>query len=183
MVNHCGTVELKTERLVLRRFNENDAEQMYAGWMNDERVAKYTSWYAHSSIEMTKSFINYVLGLDERTSYNWVIEYNEKLIGTINVCYSDDLLEIAGIAYALAFDSWGKGYITEAAKAVVSFLFDEVGYRKIIAGCDAENVGSMKVMEKLGMKQEACFRQQIIRKDGTFGDDLQYGLFRNEFVI
>jgi ribosomal-protein-alanine N-acetyltransferase len=59
MVNHCGTVELRTERLVLRRFNENDAEQMYVEWMNDERVAKYTSWYAHSSIEMTKSFINH----------------------------------------------------------------------------------------------------------------------------
>ena len=82
---------------------------------------------------------------------------------------------------ALSHDHWGKGFVTEAVKAVIAFLFDTVGYRKIIAGCDARNIGSQKVMEKVGMRREACLRQQILRKDGTFGDDLQYGLFREEF--
>ena len=181
MLNHCGTIELKTERLLLRKLNESDAKQMYEGWMSDERVAKYTSWYSHSSIDDTKAFIQFITGLDEKTSYNWVIEFDGKVIGTINVCYSDDNTELAGIAYALSHDFWGKGLMTEAARAVVSFLFDRVGYRKIIAGCDIENVGSKRVMEKLGMKQEACLRKQIKRKDGTYGDDLQYGLFRDEF--
>lgn len=182
MLKHCGTIEFKTERLLLRHFREDDAKSIYDGWTSDERVAKYASWNAHSSIEETKGYIDYIMAQDEQTSYNWVIEHEGKVIGTINVCYSDDNCGIAGIAYALSYDSWGKGYITEAAVAVVAFLFDKVGYRKIIAGCDAENIGSRRVMEKIGMKQEACHRKHIIRKDGTYGDDLQYGLFRNEFV-
>ena len=182
MLNHCGTVEIKTDRLFLRKFSHNDVHEMHNRWMNDKRVAEYTSWYPHSSIDDTKAFVNHILSLDDNKSYNWVIELDKKVIGTINVCYSDENTEICGIAYALSYDYWGKGIITEAAKAVVNFLFNEVNYRKIIAGCDSNNIGSKKVMEKIGMKQEACLRLQIKRKDGSFGDNLQFGLFKQEFV-
>lgn len=67
-------------------------------------------------------------------------------------------------------------------KIVVHYLFDKVNCRKIIAGCDSENIGSRKVLEKVGMKQEACLRLQIKRKDGSFGDDLQFGLFKDELI-
>ena len=61
-------------------------------------------------------------------------------------------------------------------------LTNDVHYRKIIAGCDSENIGSCKVMEKVGMKREAVLREHIKRKDGTWGDDFQYGLLKREFV-
>ena len=182
MLTHKGTVEIRTDRLLLRKFSQHDPEAMFYGWMNDERVAKYTSWYAHTDIEDTRAYVNYIISLDKDNSYNWVIELDGKVIGTINVCYSDDNSEICGVAYSLAHDYWGKGIITEAFRAVANFLFECVNYRKIIAGCDSENVGSRKVMEKIGMKQEACLRLQIKRKDGTFGDDLQYGLFKDELI-
>ena len=102
------------------------------------------------------------------------------MIGSINVCYSDDYLEIAGISYVLGHKYWGEGYITEAARAVIQFLFHDVNYRKIIAGCDSENIGSSKVMEKIGMKREAVLREHIKRKDDTWGDDFQYGLLKRE---
>ncbi len=181
MIRHCGAVEINTKRLKLRAFRTEDAEDIYHGWTSDENVAKYTSWYTHSGIDQTKAYIDYILAQDKRTSYNWIIEHSGKAIGSINVCYANDYLGIAGIAYALSCDWWGKGYITEAAKAVAKFLFD-LGYRKIIAGCDAKNVGSKRVLEKLGMKQEACLRNQIRRKDGTFADDLQFGLFKEELI-
>lgn len=182
MLTHKGTVEIKTARLCLRKFSQYDAEAMFYGWMSDERVAKYTSWYAHANIEDTRAYINYMISLDNDNSYNWVIELDGKAIGTINVCYADENSEICGIAYALSHDYWGQGIITEAFKATASFLFECVNYRKIIAGCDSENVGSRRVMEKIGMKQEACMRLQIKRKDGSFGDDLQYGLFKDELI-
>ena len=182
MLTHKGTVEIKTARLRVRKFSPKDAEAMFHGWMNDERVAKYTSWNAHTSIEDTRAYINYIISLDNNSSYNWAIELDGKVIGTINVCYSDENSEICGIAYALSHDYWGKGIITEALRAVADFLFDCVHYRKIIAGCDSENIGSRRVMEKIGMKQEACLRLQIKRKDGIFGDDLQFGLFRDELI-
>ena len=182
MLNHEGTVRINTERLVLREFRHEDAAAMYHGWMSDERVAEYTSWRAHASIEDTRAYISYIIGLGRDTSYNWVIEFGSEPVGTINVCYSDENTEICGIAFALAHAYWGKGIITEAFKAVAAFLFERVHYRKIIAGCDSANTGSKRVMEKAGMKQEACLRAQIRRKDGSFGDDLQFGLFREELV-
>ena len=182
MVVHKGTIDIKTERLFLRKFQISDAEDVFATWTSDERVAKYTSWYAHKSIEDTNAYVEYMTSKNELSDYNWIIELNGKIIGSINVCYSNDYLEMAGIAYVLAYEYWGNGYITEAANSVIHFLFDMVHYRKIIAGCDSENIGSSKVLEKVGMKREAVLREHIKRKDGSWGDDFQYGLLKKEFV-
>jgi len=183
MLNHCGTVELKTERLVLRAFAEKDIEPIFTTWASDARVAKYTRWDAHKTVEETEQFVKAVLDKNSSRDYHWMIELGGKVIGEISVCYSDDELEMAGIGYTLGYDYWGKGYMTEAAKRVVKFLFCDVNYRKIIAGCDAENIGSAKVMEHIGMKREAVLRAQIKRKDGTWGDNLQYGILRQEYEV
>ena len=180
-IRHCGTKEIVTERLRLRPFLAEDAADVFAGWTGDPRVAKYTSWYAHTSAEETKGYIAYILSMDPGTSYNWIAEKDGKPVGTVNVCWADDRLGVAGLAYAFSYDSWGKGYATEAARAAAKLLF-EIGYRKLIAGCDAANTGSARVLEKIGMKREGCFRQAILRKDGSWGDDLQYGLFREELI-
>ncbi len=182
MLEHKGSIDIKTDRLLLRKFQTSDAEEIFATWTSDERVAKYTSWYAHQSVEDTIAYVEYIASKNELFDYNWIIELDSNIIGSINVCYSDEYLEIAGISYVLGYEYWGKGYITEATKAVIRFLFNDVNYRKIIAGCDSENIGSSKVMEKIGMKREAVLREHIKRKDGTWGDDFQYGLLRREFV-
>ena len=155
---------------------------MFDGWTSDERVARYTSWAAHANIESTRAYIDHLIRMDGDSSYNWIIEFENRAVGTINVCYSDENAAVCGIAYALAYDCWGKGIVTEAFRAVAAFLFDSVHYRKILCGCDCENIGSVRVMQKLGMKQEARFRAQIKRKDGSYGDDLQFGLFRQELI-
>ena len=54
---------------------------------SDPRVAEFTTWYAHSDIEETKEYINYILSLNDKTSYNWIVEKDGKAVGTINVCY------------------------------------------------------------------------------------------------
>ena len=181
MLNHKGTIDIKTARLLLRKYSSSDAEAIYNTWTSDERVAKYTSWYAHKTIDDTRAYVEYMVSKNTLSDYNWIIELDNKAIGSISVCYADDILEIAGISYLLGYEYWGNGYMTEAARAVVDFLFNTVGYRKLIAGCDSENIGSGKVMEKLGMRREAVLREHIKRKDGTWGDDFQYGILRREF--
>ena len=119
MLTHKGSIEIKTDRLLLRKFNINDAETIFYAWTSDERVAKYTSWHAHKNIEDTKAYVEYMTSKTGLSDYNWIIELDNKVIGSINVCYSNDQSEIAGLAYVLAHDYWGKGYMTEAAKAVI----------------------------------------------------------------
>ena len=69
----------------------------------------------------------------------------------------------------------GKGYITEAAQALIEFLFNEGKIRKIVAHCSTENIGSWKVMEKLGFEREAYFKMHT-KINGSWFDDYAYGL-------
>ncbi len=180
MLTHCGTKEIKTERLRLRALREEDAEKIYENWTSSETVAKYTTWYAHGSVEDTKAFVGYMMSQNTVSDYNWIIESETDIVGQINVCAIDEATDVMGIAYVLGEKFWGKGYMTEAVNAVVKFLFHEVNCNKIIAGCDCENIGSARVLEKTGFTREGVLRQQIRRKDGSLGDDYAYGVLRCE---
>lgn len=59
-MKYTGTVELETERLILRQFESTDAEAMYNNWASDSEVTKYLMWQAHKSIEESKEYIEYM---------------------------------------------------------------------------------------------------------------------------
>lgn len=81
MLEHKGTIDIKTDRLLLRKFQISDAEEIFATWTSDERVAKYTSWYAHQSVEDTMAYVGYMASKNEMSDYNWIIE---SAIGIVN---------------------------------------------------------------------------------------------------
>ena len=85
-----------------------------------------------------------------------------------------------GLGYFLEPDFWGRGLATDAARLVVELGFGELGMQKISASCDAGNVGSERVMQKLGMTREAAFRHAH-RRFGAWRDRLWYGLLREEW--
>lgn len=60
MLEHKGSIDIKTDRLLLRKFQISDAEEIFTTWTSDERVAKYTSWYVHEKIEDTKAYVGYM---------------------------------------------------------------------------------------------------------------------------
>ena len=65
MLEHKGTVDIKTDRLLLRKFQIIDAEEIFEAWTRDERVAKYTSWYAHQTVDDTKAYVGYMVSKTE----------------------------------------------------------------------------------------------------------------------
>lgn len=86
-MNHIGTREIATERLTLRRFEIEDAENMFYNWANDPEVTKYLTWPAHESVDTTETILkNGYLSMTKRF-YQWAIELNdlEQPIGTISV--------------------------------------------------------------------------------------------------
>ncbi|MCF1632397.1 MAG: GNAT family N-acetyltransferase [Tetragenococcus koreensis] len=72
--------------------------------------------------------------------------------------------------------------MTEATNCVVAFLFKQVGYRRIIGWCDVANTASSLVLSNVGMQLEGTLRQQIVRKDGTYGDEYMYGILKDEMT-
>jgi len=72
--------------------------------------------------------------------------------------------------------------MTEALKKVMSFLFVQVGFRRIILRHDVINPASGRVMQKAGLKAEGCHRQEIRRKDGSYADIIQYAALKDEWL-
>lgn len=144
---------LTTDRLVLRPFREGDAEMMYRNWTSDENVAKYCHWHKHENLDTTVWLLN--MYLEEAASgfeYRWAIteKGNDEPIGAIDVVEITDDNKTAEIGYVLSKKHWGKGYATEAYKAVIDELFRN-GFTKIIAEHHIYNPASGRVMQKCGM--------------------------------
>lgn len=143
---------LVTERLVLRKLKREDAEPMFRNWDSDPEVAKYTLWVAHENVEVTKKLVDMWL---EEEKAGKVVRFvitekgSDEPIGAIDtVSFHNDIPEIG---YCLSRKCWNKGYMTEACKAFVNYLF-ELGYSRILIRADVRNVGSNKVIEKCGFK-------------------------------
>ena len=150
-MNHIGTKELRTQRLILRAVKESDYKDMYQ-YTAKEEVAKYVSWLAHKSIEDTKALCKMWAEECKNTDrYNWAIVFNDKVIGNIDVGKIVD--GNAFLGWQIDSIYWNKGIVTEAARAVRDFLFQEVGVSGIYASYIAENIGSGRVMQKIGMNE------------------------------
>lgn len=157
---------LETERLLLRKITLEDAWDMHY-YGSNENVSKYVTWETHKSLSDTREFIEFVLTKYENKKIApWGIEYKEngKLIGTIDFVSWQLKHNIAEIGYVLSQDYWGKGITTEAAKEVIKFGFENMDLVRIQARCDIENIGSARVMEKVGMTFEGVIRKGIFVK-------------------
>lgn len=86
------------------------------------------------------------------------------------------------IGYALSSEYWNQGYATESTKEVIRFSFIEIGINRIEARCNYDNVGSYRVLEKLGMSCEGILRRQLKIK-GNFIDQRIYAVLKRDFML
>lgn len=142
--------KLITDRLILRRLKKEDAEPMFRNWDSDPEVAKYTLWVAHENVEVTKKLVDTWLEEEKDGKiqrFVITLKGNDEPIGAIDtVNFRDDIPEVG---FCLSRKYWNKGFMTEACKAFVNYLF-ELGYPKVLIRADVRNVGSNKVIEKCG---------------------------------
>lgn len=153
-----NTPILKTERLILRQFTENDLEALYKIY-SDNEVNKFLPWFPLNTMEETRTFYEkqFKNRYKQDSSYNYAIclqEFNNP-IGYINV----DMDESYGLGYGLCKEFWCNGIVTEAGRTVIGQLRkDHIPY--ITATHDINNPGSGKVMKKLGMKYQYSYEEQ-----------------------
>ena len=130
-VKHLGTKRIETERLVLRRFTLEDADAMYRNWASDLEVTKFLMWPTHSSVEVTKEVLtDWVASYEKDDRYEWCITKKEdgEPIGSIGVVKVSDRIKMAEIGYCISRDCWHQGITSEAMKAVMTYLLEEVQY-------------------------------------------------------
>ena len=175
---------LQTERLILRDFREEDWQAAHE-WGSDPKVVKYMPFGPNTEDE-TKNFINRVLNNQKaqpRISFNFALinKPDNRLIGSCRIKIKSVDSKEGEIGYALNRRYWNQGYMTEAARSVISFGFIQLGLHRIIATCDPANTGSYRVMEKLGMQREGYLREHEFWK-GAWLDSLLYSILEKEWL-
>jgi len=180
-LTHIGTQTINTARLVLRQFSINDAEDMFI-WASNPQVVKYLSYYPHKDIDETKQILkDWINKYKNPDEYNWAIVFNDIVIGNISVVLKDDACYSCHLGWQIDVPYWNNGIMTETAGAVVDYLFDKVGYDRISSGHDTRNIGSGRVMEKIGMKLEGTFRRYCYQKDGSIGDKNCWAILKSDW--
>lgn len=171
---HKGTQRLETERLILRKFRIEDVEKVYNSWVTDPNTNRFLNWNLHVDINETKATLEKWIDEYFYGSYNWVVELKDthELIGMIDAEEVFERYNSIGIGYAYASAYWGRGYATEALKAVISFFFNECEVHLIEARHIKSNPASGRVMEKAGMRCEATLKDRRINKQTGKYDDL-----------
>lgn len=178
--------KLETERLILRKFEIEDADQMYNNWASDPESNKYLEWELHKNIEETKSIIEKWINEYESGSYNWIVELKEtnELIGSISVVKNHKENLNCEVGYCYGSKYWGKGYATEALKVVINYLLNECNYHLVEAYHISGNPASGKVMKKSGMKKDAILRDRKINKyTKELNDEIVYSITKEELKI
>ena len=161
---HLGTQTIETQRLILRPFLPEDADAMYRNWASDPEVTKFLSWPHYKSVDTAREILAvWTKQYQDNTFYQWaiVLKELEQPVGSISVVNRDDRVEMVEIGFCIGKNWWGLGIMTEALKAVMTYLFEEVGVQRIEAGHDPENPASGAVQRKCGMKYEGTFRRRI----------------------
>jgi RimJ/RimL family protein N-acetyltransferase len=143
---------IETDRLLLRRFTENDAPLIYD--LNlDPDVTRYT----HDPIKNIDHAVEILTStiLPQYALYNhgrWAVHLKPRLefLGWCGLKFRAELNEI-DLGYRLRKEFWGKGFATEAAYASIEYGFDKLALRRIVGRAEHDNISSWKVLEKCGM--------------------------------
>jgi ribosomal-protein-alanine N-acetyltransferase len=178
-------IKLTTERLLLRPFTMDDVEDVLE-YTNDPVWARYqinippvpyTRKDAETLVAMFSDPPKW-----EGILQIFAITLKGKVIGEIvlNQRDEDRKNEQTELAYSLSRQHWGKGLMTEAARAVMNWAFQTYSFNRMYAYCDPRNIGSWRVLEKLGMKREGQLRSHL-KWNGEFRDQLYYGILHAEW--
>src|SRR5574341_1103293 len=152
----------ETVRLLLRRPIMADAEAIFNGYAQDSEVARYLTWRPHKNISETEQFLStYIENWknDRRFPYSVLLKNKNEMIGMVEISIANFRAELG---YVLNRAYWGKGIMTEAARALVDWALSQPQIYRVWAVCDVENAASARVLEKIGMQREGILRRYIM---------------------
>lgn len=141
--------------LILKRLRYEDAEEIFFTYASKPEGTRYVSWPTHQRLKDTRDYLRYAINAwDAGRDYSFSIRltYSNRLIGSIGVINDSGKIQFG---YFIAPSQWGRGYATAAAKALLEVLKSMPGVKEVKTFVDAENVASIRVLQKCGLIEEA----------------------------
>ncbi len=158
---------IQTERLLLRIPRLEDAESIFEIYARDPEVTRYLSWQPDERLEQTQDFlVGCIEAWRGETRFPYVISELGKAsaIGLIELRRDRFKVEIG---YGLGRPYWAKGYMTEAVCALVGWWKEQPDLYRLWATCDVDNLGSARVLEKVGMQLEGRLRRNTFHPNAS----------------
>lgn len=174
---------LETERLILRRFSGGDWRDLYE-YLSQEKVVKFEPYDVYTKEECKQEALN-----REKQDAFWAVclKENGKLIGNIFFKQQEPKEFLTWeIGYVFNPQYYGKGYATESCKKILSYGFEQLHARRIIAKCNPENTPSWRLLERLHMRREGHLKKNIYFKFDKQGnpiwiDTYEYAILSEEW--
>ena len=183
ILTHKGTRTIETDRLILRPFRADDAEPMYRNWASEDVVTRFLMWPTHANVDVTKRVVaDWMNKYGDPAFYQWAIELKEiaEPIGSISVVEVNEKAASVEIGYCIGSRWWRKGIVSEAFRALIAFLFEEVNANRIGARHDPRNPRSGRVMQACGLTYEGTLRQAT-RSNQGITDVRVYSILQGEY--
>lgn len=174
---------LQTDRLILRQLEEGDADTLEQ-LINDYDIARTTLHIPYPYPKGSAvAFIQHRADVAKRgDGYSFAIidKESQAFMGSVGM-NTDRKNNRSELGYWLAKCYWNRGFVTESAKRIIQFGFEELHLNKIYAAAMTMNPASSQVMKKIGMQYEGTFRQQYIKWD-QYVDIEYYGILLEDFI-
>ncbi|HEX2952943.1 MAG TPA: GNAT family N-acetyltransferase [Bacillota bacterium] len=145
---------LESERIVLRPLSLNDAEHIFKSWTSDPEVAKFMIWDQHQRVDDTIEWLKIEEeNVDSEEHYTWgfVLKETGELFGSGGIGFNQEH-DCFEMGYNIMKKYWGQGLTTEAGEVILDFAIHTLGEKKLFCRHAVDNIGSKKVMLKLGFK-------------------------------
>jgi RimJ/RimL family protein N-acetyltransferase len=174
---------IESPRLVLRRFAERDLAALLA-YLNDPLVARYQSWESYTE-RQARELIAEQRGREPGRPGEWFtfaaeLKETRALVGHVALSVKRDDARQAEMGFTFAREYQGRGLAREAAGRVLDYAFDVLGLRRVLAVTDCENVRSIALLERLGLRREAHLVENVWFK-GAWGSEYHYAVLRREW--
>lgn len=175
-----ASIDITTDRLLLRRFRATDVDDVLA-YRDDDEFRRYLPRVpAPFTRRDAEEYIATTMNEPWDLHPTFAVVRGQKVIGTVSFDVQP-WERIAMLWFAIGREHWGQGIAGEAASAAIAWAFDASRLAKIWASTDARNERSQRLLEKLGMRLEGRLRAHHLARDGRT-DELQFGLLREEWL-
>lgn len=177
-------ITLTTKRLTLRFIQQSDIENIHK-LQSIPEVDEYNTLGIPKDLSETKSVMSSSfedLKQEKITRYTFIVELKntQDFIGLIALNLGNPKYKGGEVWYKLLPKHWRKGYATEALKCLLDYGFNILKLHRIEAGCAVNNIGSIKVLEKVGMSYEGRKRKTLPLKSG-WSDNFEYGILEKDY--
>jgi ribosomal-protein-alanine N-acetyltransferase len=163
-------MEIRTERLLLRRPDVNDLDAMFE-IMSNPVAMRYWSTLPHASRDVTRPWLDQMIARTATGGEDFIIEFDGRVIGDVGAGRLPDF------GFMIHPDYWGRGFATEASAAFIEHAFRNTAATELLADVDPRNAASLRVLDRLGFKETGRAERTFLLGD-EWCDSIYLGLPR-----